>query len=120
MTKQDGRRFHEVQPKSSLSIPPGMRTYYQGLQDSMEQLVRKGRLQQFLYRPNGQGNQARSEAQGNASSRPYWGIINVIFATLERTGSYSSKVMSVAWLPSKDSNSESKRAIMEIQPTLSF
>ena len=64
-TSNDQTRWeeiHEVQPKSSLSIPPGMRTYYQGLQDSMEQLVRKGRLQQFLYRPNGQGDQAMSGA----------------------------------------------------------
>jgi len=36
MAKQNERRPHEVQPKSSLSIPPGMRAYYRGLQNSME------------------------------------------------------------------------------------
>ena len=86
----------------------------------MEQLVRDGRLQQFLYRPNGQGDQARSGAQGNTSSRPSLGTINVIFAAPGRTGSHPSKVMSVARLPTKDSNSEPKRARVEIQPTLSF
>ncbi|XP_075670315.1 uncharacterized protein LOC142640107 [Castanea sativa] len=36
MAKQDGRRPHEVQPESSLSVPPGMRAYHQGLQDFVE------------------------------------------------------------------------------------
>ncbi|XP_065630547.1 uncharacterized protein LOC136067965 [Quercus suber] len=49
------------------------------LWNHLEQLVREGRLQQFLYRPNGQGGQVRLRAQGSASSRSLLGTINVIF-----------------------------------------
>ena len=86
----------------------------------LEQLVRDGRLKQFLYWPNGQGDQAGLGAQGNASSRPPLGTINVIFAALGRTGSHPSRVMSVAWPPAEDSNSKLKRARVEIRPALSF
>ena len=61
----------------------------------LEQLVREGRLQQFLYRPNGQGDQSRLGAQGNASSRPPLGTINVIFAAPGRTGFHPSRVMRI-------------------------
>ena len=73
-----------------------------------------------MYHLNGQGDQSRSRAQGNASSRPLIGIINVIFAVLGRTGSQPSRVMSVAQFPAKDSNSKPKRDRVEIRPTLSF
>jgi len=33
MAKQDGGRPHEVQPKSSLPVPPRMRAPYRELQD---------------------------------------------------------------------------------------
>ncbi|XP_065621949.1 uncharacterized protein LOC136064301 [Quercus suber] len=52
---------------------------YRTLWNHLEQLVRDGRLKHILYRPNGQGDQAGSRAQGNASSRPPLGTINVIF-----------------------------------------
>ena len=55
-----------------------------------------------------------SRAQGNTSSRPSLSTINVIFAAPERTSSYPSKVMFVARLPTEDSNSEPKRAKVEI------
>jgi len=73
-----------------------------------------------LYRPNRQGDQSRSGAQGNTPSRPPIGTINVIFAAPRRTGSQPSRIMSVAWLPTEDSNSEPKRAKLEIRPVLSF
>ena len=73
-----------------------------------------------MYRPNGQGDQSRSGAQGNASSRPLLGTINVIFATLGRTGFHPSRVMFVAQLSAEDSNSELKRARVEIQLALNF
>ena len=47
-------------------------------------------------------------------------MINVIFAAPGRTGSYPSKIMSVAWLSAEDSNSEPKRAKVSIQSALSF
>ena len=61
-----------------------------------------------------------SGAQGNASSRPPLGTINVIFAAPGRTSSYPSKVMLVARLPAKNPNFEPKRARLEIQPALGF
>ena len=48
------------------------------------------------------------------------GIINVIFAAHGRTSSHPSSVMSVARLLAKDSNSEIKRARVEIRLALSF
>ena len=62
----------------------------------------------------------RSGAQGNASSRPPLGTINVIFNAPRRTGSYPSRVMFVARLPIENSNSEPKKARVEIRLTLSF
>ena len=90
------------------------------LWNHLEQLVRHGRLKQFLYQSNGQGDQVGSGAQGNASLRPHLSTINVIFTTPRRTGSHPSKVMSVARPPAEDSNSESKRAKVEIRLALSF
>ena len=58
--------------------------------------------------------------EGNASSVPHLGTINVIFTTPRRTGSHPSRVMSVARPPTKDSNSEPKRARVDIRPELSF
>ena len=78
-----------------------------------------GKLQQFLYQSNGQGDQSRLGAQGNASLRPPLGTINVIFAAPRRTGSQSSKVMSVAWLLAKDVKTVPKRARVEVRPVLS-
>ena len=83
------------------------------LWNHLQQLVKEGKLQQFLYWPNRQGDQSRSGAQGNTPSRPLLSTINVSFTALGRTGSYPSKVMSVARLPAEDSNSELNRARME-------
>ena len=47
-------------------------------------------------------------------------MINVIFIALERTGSSRSRVISVAWLPAKDSSAGLKRAKINIQPILRF
>ena len=77
-------------------------------------------MQQFLYQPNGQGDQSGSRGQGSASSRPPLGTINVIFTALGRTGSQPTRVMFVAKSPTGDPNSEPKRARLEIRPSLSF
>ncbi|XP_075658665.1 uncharacterized protein LOC142628444 [Castanea sativa] len=90
------------------------------LWNHLEQLVKEGRLKQFLYRPNGQGDHSGLVNQGNTSSRPPLGTINVIFAVFGRTGSHPSRVMSVARTLTEDSSSESKRARGSIQPTLGF
>ncbi|XP_075658900.1 uncharacterized protein LOC142628744 [Castanea sativa] len=86
----------------------------------LEQLVRDGRLKQFLYRPNGQADHIGSDTQGNTSSRPLLGTINVIVAAPGRTGSCPSHVMTVARPLPEDSNYDSKRAKVAIQLALSF
>ena len=53
----------------------------------LEQLVKSGKLKQFLYQPNEQGGQARSGAQRDASTRSPLGTISFIFATPGRTNS---------------------------------
>ena len=73
-----------------------------------------------MHHSSGQGGQASSEPWRDASSRPPLGTINVIFIALGRTSSCPSKIMSVARLSIEDSNSEPKKAKMNIQPTLSF
>ena len=80
----------------------------------------RGKVTAVLYWPNGQRDQSMSGAQGNTSSRPQLGTINVIFAAPGRTGSHPSKVMLVARLPAKNPNFEPKRARLEIQPALGF
>ena len=48
------------------------------------------------------------------------GTINVIFVILGRIGSQPSRVISVARLPSEDTNSRLKRAKVKIRPALTF
>ena len=74
------------------------------LWDHLDQLVREGKLKQLLHHSNGQGSQANSESWRYIPLRPPLGTINVIFATQGRTGSYPSRVMSVARLSSGDLN----------------
>ena len=47
-------------------------------------------------------------------------MINIILTALGRTGSYPSKVMSVARLPAEESDPKPKRARMDVYTTLSF
>ena len=80
----------------------------------MEQLVKIGKLKQFLYQPNGQSSQTRSGAQRDASTRPPLGTISVILVTLGMTGSEPSSVMSIAQPLVKDLRYDSKRGKVEI------
>ncbi|XP_075662887.1 uncharacterized protein LOC142632336 [Castanea sativa] len=61
------------------------------LWNHLEQLVKEGRLKNFLYQPNGQGNHVGAANHGGTSSRPTLGTINVIFATPGRTSSNPSE-----------------------------
>ena len=61
-----------------------------------------------------------SAFQGDASSRPPLGIINVIFAALRRTGSCPSRVMSISCCPDEGSSSMPKRVKMGIPLVLGF
>ena len=107
MAKQNGKRPFEAQSEPLLPIPQGAGHTiedFRNLWNHLEQLVREGRLQYFFYWPSGQGDQSRSKAQGNASSKDLLDTINVIFAAPKRTGFHPSRVMSVAQLQAEDSN----------------
>ena len=56
----------------------------------------------------------------DASSKAPLGTINVILIAPGRTSSHPSRMMPVARPLTEDSYSESKRARIEIRPTLSF
>ena len=58
-----------------------------------------------------------SDSRKNAPSRPPLRTINVIFAVPGRTGSYPSKVISVARLSADEDGSELKRTRILTQPT---
>ncbi|XP_065623604.1 uncharacterized protein LOC136064979 [Quercus suber] len=90
------------------------------LWDHLDQLVREDKLKQLLHHSTGQGSQASSESQRDDSSRPPLGIINVIFAAPEKTGSWPSRIMSVARLSTGDVDQDPKRAKMDIPPVLGF
>ena len=77
-------------------------------------------MKQVLHHSSGQRDQTSSKPRRDASSRPPLGIINVIFAALERTGSCPSRVLSVARLFAEDPNYEPKKARVSIQLALSF
>ena len=83
------------------------------LWNHLDQLVREGKLKQFLHHSSGLGGQANSGSQKDVPSRPPLGTINVIFAAPGRTGSCPSRVMSVARLSSGDLIQEPKRARVE-------
>ena len=93
---------------------------YRNLWDHLDQLVQEGKLKSLLHHSSGQGNQTSSDSRKNAPSRPLLGTINVIFAPPRRTGSYPSRVMSVARLSANEDRLEPKRARILIQPTLGF
>ena len=90
------------------------------LWDHLEQLVQKGKLKELLHHSSGRTERIDPDPQGDAPPRPPLGTINVIFATLGRTGSYPSRVTSVARLPTEDSSAGLKRARMDIQLVLGF
>nr|XP_023912868.1 uncharacterized protein LOC112024469 [Quercus suber] len=90
------------------------------LWDHLEQLVREGKLTQLLHHSSGRGGQAGSTFQGNASSGPPLGTINVIFAAPGRTGSCPSRVMSVSQCLDEGSSSRPKRARLSTSLVLGF
>ncbi|XP_075674855.1 uncharacterized protein LOC142644055 [Castanea sativa] len=90
------------------------------LWNHLEQLVSEGKLKQFLYQPNGQGSHSGSINQGNNSSWPPLGTINVIFADLGRTGSCPTRVMSVSHILTEESGLSPKRIKGSTPPILGF
>ncbi|XP_075636841.1 uncharacterized protein LOC142609094 [Castanea sativa] len=90
------------------------------LWNHLEQLVKEGRLKQFLYRLNGQRGHSGLVNQGNDALRPLLGTINVIFAASSRTGSRPSRVMSVARTLAEESSFKPKRIKGNALPILGF
>lgn len=60
------------------------------------------------------------ESGRSDSTKPPLGIINVIFAAPGRTGSWPSKVMSVARLPARDIGQDPRSARPAVPPVLGF
>ena len=90
------------------------------LWDHLDQLVREGKLKQWLHHSSGQGSQANSESRRDIPSKPPLETINVIFAALGRIGSCPSRVMSVARLSSGYINKNPKRARVELPLVMGF
>ena len=90
------------------------------LWDHLEQLVREGKLKQLLHHSSGRGSQTSLAFQGNATSRPPLGTINVIFATQGRIGSCPLKIMSVSCCSNEGSGSMLKKVKMNIPLVLCF
>ena len=88
------------------------------LWDHLDQLVGEGKLKSLLHHSSDKGNQTNSNTRKNTTYRPPLGTINVILAAPGRTGSCLSRVMSVARLLSEEGVLESKRAKIQIHPTL--
>ena len=90
------------------------------LWNHLDQLVQEGKLKQLLYHSSGQAGQTSSDPRGDSSSRPLLEMINVIFVAPGRTDSCPSRVMSMAWLSTEDSNSKPKRAKIETPLVVGF
>ena len=86
----------------------------------LDQLVREGKLKHLLHRSSGHQGQTHQESQRVTALRPPVGTINVILAVLGRTGMHPSQVLSVAQLPTEESQPGPKRAGMNFHPILSF
>ncbi|XP_023882854.1 uncharacterized protein LOC111995179 [Quercus suber] len=86
----------------------------------LDQLVREGKLKHLLHHFSGHQGQTHQEPQRDTVLGPPVGTINVILATLGRTGPRPSQVLSVAQLPAEESQPKPKRARMKFHPILSF
>ena len=84
------------------------------LWDHLEPLVQEGKLKHLLYHSSGRAEQTSLDPQRDALSRHPLRTIIVIFAAPRRTESCPSKIMFVTRLPAEDSNSEPKRARIDI------
>ncbi|XP_030931175.1 uncharacterized protein LOC115957077 [Quercus lobata] len=90
------------------------------LWNHLDQLVRERKLRHLLHPFSSHLGQVVQEPRKDVSLRPPMGTIHVIFATPGRTGSFPSGVLSVARLPAKDGEKESKRSKKGNSPVLAF
>ena len=77
-------------------------------------------MKQLLHHSSGLGGQTNARSERENLSRPPLGTINVIFAAPGRTGSWPSRVMSVAHLSPKDGRHEPKRAKLDQSLVMGF
>ncbi|XP_075649660.1 uncharacterized protein LOC142620124 [Castanea sativa] len=105
-------RFNNNRPRRDFSRQSGVAT--------APQLVRGGKLKQFIYHPVGQGGHAGSGSQRDTSSKPPLGTINVVLATPRKVSSHHSRVISVAQPLVGEYYPEPKRSKTEGRPALSF
>nr|POE83107.1 hypothetical protein CFP56_42712 [Quercus suber] len=90
------------------------------LWDHLDQLIRESRLRHLLHHSSGRGGQVNFESEKRDSMKPPLGTINVIFAAPGRTGSWPSKVMSVARLPTGDIGRDLRSSRQAVPPVLGF
>ncbi|XP_075640617.1 uncharacterized protein LOC142612405 [Castanea sativa] len=91
------------------------------LRDHLNQLVKAGKLGQFLYQPTSQYGHSRVRFQKDGAPRPTLGTINVIFARPRGDVGACSGVMSVVKGSNlEDRNRAPKKAKMMTTPTLGF
>ncbi|XP_030936109.1 uncharacterized protein LOC115961236 [Quercus lobata] len=89
------------------------------LKNHLDQLVQEGKLSHLLYHSSGRQEQTNVKTWRDTLRLPI-GTINVILAVPGRTSSYPSRVMSVAQLPTKSDDRESKKAKRMASPILGF
>lgn len=73
-----------------------------------------------MHHFSGRGGQANFESEKRDSMKPPLGTINVIFAAPGRIGSWPSKVMLVAWLPTGDIGHDPRSFRQAVPPILGF
>ena len=74
----------------------------------------------MLHHSSGLDGQTDARSERENLPRPPLGTINVIFAALGKTGSWPSRVMSVAHLSPEDGRNESKRAKLDRSLVMGF
>ena len=77
-------------------------------------------MKQLLHHSRGLGGQTDARLERENLSGPPLGTINVIFAAPGKTGSWPSRVMSVAYLSPKDGKHEPKRAKLDRSLVMGF
>nr|XP_023910497.1 uncharacterized protein LOC112022152 [Quercus suber] len=94
---------------------------YRTLWDHLDQLVKAGKLCQFLHQPVGHFEHSRVGYQRGGAPQPALGIINVIFAKPRGDAGTRSRVMSMAMGPdSRGRDRKLKKAKVVATPILGF
>nr|XP_023922704.1 uncharacterized protein LOC112034144 [Quercus suber] len=86
----------------------------------LDQLVREGRLKHLLHHSSNQQGQTYQEPRRDTAIGQPTGMINVILATLGRTGLRPLRVLSIAQVATREFKSEPKRTRRGCHPTLTF